>query len=862
MTVESQIPYQSYTANGLQTSFALGFYVEDKGNFFVKKDDSVVNVNDYIYDSTTNSISFNTAPPQDCLVEIERVTSVDRSTTYATFNNSFRPEVLNYDIDRIWRKLQELAYTDSVLFLKLIKEISDRIAVDTALQAQIDSLDDQVSLNTTNIEQLINNLSQEIAERIRVDTILKEMFLSIIDTAINEGTVNALAILHADSVDELEAYARWEGRTIYVKGEGQYIFSAQHDQWIPEPDKTVNLYSNAYAIYKNGYPKDSVVQLANGTEVYSTANNNLNDPNINMANWSYKTTDQQVAINAVTGLIPKTIGQIFYDQIIDVSWFGAKGDWNKTTQTGTDDTVAVQNAINYLATLPTRRGAGKRGLKFPKGSYRLSSITFPASLGFGIDILGEGVKTTNLYFDHNAVNPAITCEIEFTQFKDISLIGSLNENWIRPRTVGFLGKLPSKAADIDAAFFNCEIIAWDTFAQIYGRGCIFESCMVGLILKLIEIVVTADQTYGADSDLMQSKYATMRHYTIRNTRFDNVSRAYAVSGTGFMLDHLNNFVFVGNDITSMDILLDASTATIVNSVFANNTALGSFATKVFNVKALQMVNILGNSFNKVVNYTAIPTTTATATEYIVDSTSVCRNVNISNNIFRSIRSSIFRNTSTTECESINIVNNNLAEFGSYKGGNTAISAVVLSANCKGLNIIGNTFQTSNINGTYYLFNFNNLQKPIDAVISNNYAPFKFEDSLYAYQPVILVNNVATTGTYTTQAGRYLVNGNNIEGTIYLSGTVPETSGDVSIKLPTTTAIAELSAFSSVLSGKATKTLSSGITSTGYLWTDAIVSTTSQAIELNKEKDLVQSRLSAADIPSTYSLVIKFNYRIK
>lgn len=232
MTVESQIPYQSYTANGMQTSFALSFYVEDKGNFFVKKDDTIVSVNDYVYDSTTNSISFNTAPPQDCLVEIERVTSVDRSTTYATFNNSFRPEVLNYDIDRIWRKLQELAYTDSVLFLKLVKEISDRIAVDTALQAQIDSLDDQVSLNTSNIEQLITNLSQEIAARLQADNILKNLFLSIIDTAINEGTVNALAVIHLDSVDELDQIQVWQGRTVYVTDKGIHRYDMSSETWI------------------------------------------------------------------------------------------------------------------------------------------------------------------------------------------------------------------------------------------------------------------------------------------------------------------------------------------------------------------------------------------------------------------------------------------------------------------------------------------------------------------------------------------------------------------------------------------------------------------------------------------------------
>lgn len=37
-----------------------------------------------------------------------------------------------------------------------------------------------------------------------------------------------------------------------------------------------------------------------------------------------------------------------YSGLVNVKWFGAKGDWNGTT--GTDDTVAIQNAIDYVST--------------------------------------------------------------------------------------------------------------------------------------------------------------------------------------------------------------------------------------------------------------------------------------------------------------------------------------------------------------------------------------------------------------------------------------------------------------------------------------------------------------------------------
>ncbi|WP_206687189.1 tail fiber domain-containing protein [Acinetobacter lwoffii] len=121
MTVENQVPYQSFTANGSQTNFALGFYVDDKNHFEVKKNDKAVTKNDYSYDKSSNSIVFNTSPNQGDVIEVQRSTTTDRATNYATYNNSFRPEVLNKDIDRIWLKIQELGVADILLKLYVEK---------------------------------------------------------------------------------------------------------------------------------------------------------------------------------------------------------------------------------------------------------------------------------------------------------------------------------------------------------------------------------------------------------------------------------------------------------------------------------------------------------------------------------------------------------------------------------------------------------------------------------------------------------------------------------------------------------------------------------------------------------------------
>lgn len=204
-----------------------------------------------------------------------------------------------------------------------------------------------------------------------------------------------------------------------------------------------------------------------------------------------------------------------------------------------------------------------------------------------MDFIGDGVKTTNLYFDHTSTNPAITSEIEFVQFRNISPIGSLDESWVTTRTPFYKGRLPDGRADIDVTFFNCEFTAWNTVAQIHGRGCVFESCSIGLAICGIDIVVE-DYTHGADTDLMQSKFATMRHYVFRNCRLDNCSRGYRVSGTGEMIDYINGLLWVNNDATNMDSLIEAPNAQFVNSFIGSSIYLGSFATTAIKAKAFHM----------------------------------------------------------------------------------------------------------------------------------------------------------------------------------------------------------------------------------------------------------------------------------
>ncbi|MDH2019168.1 hypothetical protein N5J44_10370 [Acinetobacter ursingii] len=237
MAVPEQTPYKEYTANGVTTSFPLEFDCDNQDHLIVTVND--IEPENGQWSFINGAVVFLIAPANQAKIIIQRNTPLERNTDYQTYNNSFRPQPVNKDFDRIWWKLQELGHRDQLIWLALVKEIADRIAGDKNLQNQINAIDNwledlqqNVNENTSDIAQLVNDLSKEIADRITNDLILKDMFLTIIDTAINEGTVNALAITYVDSLDELNVISNvWNGRTVCVTGIGNYKYSSSIDTW-------------------------------------------------------------------------------------------------------------------------------------------------------------------------------------------------------------------------------------------------------------------------------------------------------------------------------------------------------------------------------------------------------------------------------------------------------------------------------------------------------------------------------------------------------------------------------------------------------------------------------------------------------
>ncbi|MFM2333929.1 MAG: hypothetical protein RIQ74_2779, partial [Pseudomonadota bacterium] len=194
MAVSEQTPYIEYVANGVTTSFPLGFDCDKKEHLVVKIDDVTVNtVNFSLLDGV---VIFNTAPISNAKITFQRDTPLERNTEYQSFNNSFRPQPLNGDFDRIWWKLQELWVQVILLWSALKKEIKDRIESDLEIRSWV--------------SVLLNNI-------------------------VDNGLVSAIAVTTVESIVDLQNLLKWDGRTIYVKsfhvglnkGGGTFVYDAE-----------------------------------------------------------------------------------------------------------------------------------------------------------------------------------------------------------------------------------------------------------------------------------------------------------------------------------------------------------------------------------------------------------------------------------------------------------------------------------------------------------------------------------------------------------------------------------------------------------------------------------------------------------
>lgn len=316
MAVANQTPYKEYIGNGTTKIFPLEFDCDDADHLIVKVNDiEVPALNNWSLNTNTGSVVFAIAPISQSKIILQRDTPLLRSTDYQTYNNSLRPQPVNNDFDKIWLKLQELGVTNWLTDTD-IKNLS----------AYVNSLNEETR------DDFFNKLGN-----------LEQNTNAMLQEAVANGAVSALAITTVNTVTELNTLSKWDGRTVYVKDFANFKYSSANNAWLLSVDS-----AQSVALINGKTVQDMSYEQIQGTD-------SLRDKNIN--------------------------GRI---------------DIFPGSTTATTPTVDLRNKKIVIP---------NQTLKCTQWVYD-NNVTAYSDLNSRFDIVGQGSNSTNIKFDEKTSNKA------------------------------------------------------------------------------------------------------------------------------------------------------------------------------------------------------------------------------------------------------------------------------------------------------------------------------------------------------------------------------------------------------------------------------------------------------------------------
>lgn len=242
--------------------------------------------------------------------------------------------------------------------------------------------------------------------------------------------------------------------------------------------------------------------------------------------------------------------------------FGALGDWNGTTQTGADDTVAIQRCFNAcLNSERNYRQGGKRTIIFNAGNYYLTKLNINRVDWF--DLTVEGVGMVQLWFKGvGNSGGGIICNLEATKWKNITFNGfegspdvyppTFTENDLQYIFQCFL-PAPYTLPDIDIIFEGCSVHWCKEFALIRGRGFTFRNGGWGGIQGAL-CVIDCDPSLVFETSnpnkVNQWFDTAMRHYRVLNSRGDGSKFVVRVQGTAPCKEFIHDITISNNAIVN------------------------------------------------------------------------------------------------------------------------------------------------------------------------------------------------------------------------------------------------------------------------------------------------------------------------
>lgn len=231
MAVPEQTPYIEHTGNGVTTSFALKFQCESKDHLIVLVDEVEPPI--ATWSLTGGNVVFTTAPAVGKKITLQRNTPFNRTAEYQSFNNSFRPQTVNIDFDRIWLKLQELGVADWLMKLYVDRLHQQQEQKINDLKGYVDDRDDELrsylleeirkqGVALDQLDEYYNYLMQRLAQ-IAVDKGWEASF--VVDASgLNQQQINNLSLtpFHFGAVGDGTSHKLSERYSTLVEAQSVY----------------------------------------------------------------------------------------------------------------------------------------------------------------------------------------------------------------------------------------------------------------------------------------------------------------------------------------------------------------------------------------------------------------------------------------------------------------------------------------------------------------------------------------------------------------------------------------------------------------------------------------------------------------
>lgn len=227
MAVPEQTPYIEHTGNGVTTSFSLGFQCESKDHLIVLVDEIEPPI--ATWSLSGGNVVFTIAPAAGKKITLQRNTPFGRTTNYQSFNNSFRPQTINIDFDRLWLKLQELGVANW-----LLKQYVDK--KDDELKSFLLEEIRKQGVALDQLDEYYNYLMQRLAQ-IAVDKGWDASF--VVDGNENQHQINSSLIRTVKTTNDLLLIKKPKNKQIIHVESIQKTFIYDENLTLPENGVTV-----------------------------------------------------------------------------------------------------------------------------------------------------------------------------------------------------------------------------------------------------------------------------------------------------------------------------------------------------------------------------------------------------------------------------------------------------------------------------------------------------------------------------------------------------------------------------------------------------------------------------------------------